>query len=125
MPAAMATPLPLASDVTFSLISAFASSISSRTSSEAFVETSLTVSPSDFSAVLPFSVIGASELSEQLREDEATHERGDHRDLGMRARLGRLVGVPGRLAGAIARRCRAGVFAGFHHSGGSSSKTLT
>ena len=35
---------------TFWAISAFASSISSRTSSEAFSETSLTISPSDFSA---------------------------------------------------------------------------
>src|SRR4051812_14921186 len=80
-PAAIATPMPLPSDFAFSAISVFASSISSRTSSDAFVETSLTTSPSDFSAVFPFSVIVASELLQQLGEDEAADERPDDRDL--------------------------------------------
>src|SRR3954451_23859530 len=100
MPAAIATPLPLASVLTFSPISALASSISSRTRSEAFVETSPTTSPSDFSAV-PFSVIAASDRLQQLREDEAAYECADDRDLRMDARRTRLVGSPRRLARAV------------------------
>src|SRR3954447_26561083 len=95
-PAAMATPLPFASDLAFSAISVFASSISSRTRSDAFVETSLTTSPRDFSAVLPLSVIVASQHLQQLREDEAADERADDGNLrpGRRGR-GRGVGGPG------------------------------
>src|SRR3954454_16136015 len=94
------TALPFASDLAFSAISVFASSISSRMSSEAFVETSLTTSPSDFSAVSPFSVIAASEALQQLREDEAGDERADDRQLRPPDRLRRLLGCPGRLARA-------------------------
>ena len=49
-PAAMPTAAPLVRRPTFCWISALASSISSRTSSEAFSETSETISPSDLSA---------------------------------------------------------------------------
>src|SRR5436305_2016802 len=94
-------------------------------SSDAFVETSLTTSPSDFSAVFPFSVIAAtSEFLQKLCEHECADERSDHRQLRMRVlRRGSLVGRPGRLAGRSVGGCCG--FAGFHHSGGSSSKTLT
>src|SRR6476619_4442344 len=104
MPATIATPTPLPSDLAFSAISVFASSISSRTSSDAFVETSLTTSPSDFSAVLPLSivVIAASEPLEELREDEARDERSDHRELRPADRVGGLMRFPGRLARAVA-----------------------
>src|SRR3954452_2502308 len=99
-PATIATPTPLPSDFAFSAISVFASSISSRTRSDAFVETSLTTSPSDFSAVLPFSlIVAASELLQQLGEQEAADECADDRDLGTSG-IGRdrLVGGPRRLA---------------------------
>src|SRR3954454_371449 len=119
----MATALPFASDLAFSAISVFASSISSRTSSDAFVETSFTTSPSDLSAVLPLSVIAASEPLQDLRGNESPDQRPDHRDLRPADRIGGLVGRQRRLA---ARTVARGVFgAGFHHSGGSSSKSLT
>src|SRR3954451_4225314 len=122
-PATIATATPLPSDFAFSAISVFASSISSRTSSDALVETSLTTSPSDLSAVLPLSVIVASEPAEQLREHEAGDERADHRQLGSADGLGGLLRLPRRLARAVAL---CGVCAaGFHQSGGSSSKSLT
>src|SRR6185436_10042019 len=61
-PAAAATPAPRVIFDTLSVTSAFASSISSRTSCEAFSETSATISPSDLSAPsgggIPFVVIG-------------------------------------------------------------------
>src|SRR4051794_33175118 len=99
-PATIATPTPLPSDFAFSAISVFASSISSRRSSEALVETSLTTSPSDFSAVLPFSVIVAtSELLQHLGKQEAADERADDGDLGTSwIGRGRLVSGPWRLA---------------------------
>src|ERR1700759_4221324 len=81
-PAAIATPTPLPSDFAFSATSVFASSISSRMSSEALVETSLTTSPSDLSAVPPFVlVIAASNRLQHLGEDEAADKGADHRDL--------------------------------------------
>src|SRR6478736_6612341 len=126
MPATIATATPLPSDFAFSAISVFASSISSRTSSEAFVETSLTTSPSDLSAVpLVLLIVAAAQLLQQLGEHETADECADHRDLRPPDGVGRLVGSPGRFAaaGAVCRRavgCR--VVAGFHHSGGSSSK---
>src|SRR3954468_12497149 len=93
-----ATALPFASDLAFSAISVFASSISSRTSSDAFVETSLTTSPSDFSAVLPFSLIAAaSELLQELGEDERADERADDGNLGPPDGLSGLVRRPRRL----------------------------
>src|SRR3954453_20169502 len=98
-PATIATATPLPSDLAFSAISALASSISSRTSSEAFVETSPTTSPSVFSAV-PFSVLAAPDRLQQLREDEAADERADDRDLRVRAGGSSLVGSPRRLARA-------------------------
>src|SRR4051795_13564125 len=121
-PATIATATPLPSDFAFSAISVFASSISSRTSSDAFVETSLTTSPSDLSAV-PFVlllIVAPSKLLQQLGEDESAYERADDRDLGA-AGIGRCsgVGVPWGLRMAV---CGC---ACFHHSGGSSSKTLT
>src|SRR4051795_3743195 len=120
----MATALPFASDFAFSVISVFASSISSRTRSDACVETSLTTSPIDFSAVLPLSVIvAASERLQQSREHEAGDERADDRELRPADRIGGLVRRPRRLAGTVAGCAVLG--AGFHHSGGSSSKTLT
>src|SRR3954454_6294464 len=122
IPAAIATPLPFASDCAFSAISVFASSISSRTSSDAFVETSLTTSPSDFSAVLPLSVIAATERLQDLGEHEAAHKRPDHRDFRPARGVGGLVGRPRRLAGTVAGCVVFG--AGFHHSGGSSLKSL-
>src|SRR4051794_29279941 len=123
-PATIATATPLPSDFAFSAISVFASSISSRTSSDALVETSFTASPSDFSAVLPFSVIvTATECLQELREHERAREGGDHRKLGAADRVGGLVGRQRRLVRAIAGSGRFG--AGFHHSGGSSSKSLT
>src|SRR3954454_24012144 len=98
MPATTATATPLPSDFAFSAISVLASSISSRTSSDAFVETSLTTSPSDLSAVLPLSVIvSASELLEKLGKDEPRHERADHRELRPANGLAGLVRLPGRL----------------------------
>src|SRR3954465_6386102 len=128
IPAAIATPLPFASDCAFSAISVFASSISSRTSSDAFVETSLTTSPSDFSAVLPLSVIAATNRLQELREDEAADKCGDHRDLRATDGVRRLMRRPrGRApARAVALRGGAGAgLAGFHHSGGSSSNSFT
>ena len=60
-PAAAAIAAPRVSFVTLSVTSALASSISSRTSCEAFSETSATMSPSDLSASsgggIPFVVI--------------------------------------------------------------------
>jgi hypothetical protein len=50
-PAATPTAAPLVSFETLSLTSALASSISSRTSCEAFSETSATISPSDLAAL--------------------------------------------------------------------------
>src|SRR3954452_14662996 len=103
----MATPRPFPSDFAFSAISVFASSISSRTSSDAFVETSLTTSPSDLSAVSPLPVkllliVAAANHLEDLRHDEAGDERTDHRDLGVSAaRGGSLVCVPGGLRLAV------------------------
>src|SRR4051794_10382966 len=124
MPAVMATALPFASDFAFSVISVFASSISSRTSSDALVETSLTTSPIDFSAVLPSSVIvAASERLQQSREHEARDEGTDHGKLRPADRIGGLVSRPRRLARAVAGCVVFG--ARFHHSGGSSSNTLT
>src|SRR5215217_2878384 len=117
-PATIATVLPLASDLAFSAISVFASSISSRTSSDAFVDTSFTTSPSDLSALLPFSLIVASKRLQHLGEDETADERPDHGDLGPADALRSLVGRPRRLARAVAG-CVV-VRAGFHHSGGSS-----
>src|SRR3954469_22081292 len=128
IPAAIATPLPFASDCAFSAISVFASSISSRTSSDAFVETSLTTSPSDFSAVLPLSVIAATDRLQELREDEAADKRRDHRDLRASDDIRRLMGRPRRLTRARAVALRSGGcagLAGFHHSGGSSSNSFT
>src|SRR4051812_49151825 len=93
MPATIATPTPLPSDFAFSAISVFASSISSRTSREAFVETSLTTSPSDLSAVpLGLLIVAASELLQQLGEDEAAYEGPDHGNLRT-AGVGRRSGV--------------------------------
>src|SRR3954447_13874266 len=95
MPAVMATALPFASDFAFSVISVFASSISSRTSSDAFVETSLTTSPIDFSAVLPLSVIvAAPERLQQSSEHEARDERADDWQLGPANRIGGLMRLP-------------------------------
>src|SRR3954468_10064161 len=111
MPAVIAPALPFASDLAFSAISVFASSISSRMSSDAFVETSPTTSPRVFSAVSPLSVIAASERLQQLREDEGTDERADDRQLRPANGLGGLVRSPGRLAGTVARR--AALAAGF------------
>src|SRR3954465_3164329 len=123
MPAVIATALPFASDLAFSAISVFASSISSRMSSDALVETSPTTSPSVFSAVSPLSVIAASECLQQLGEDEGTDERADDRQFGPANRLGSLGRGPGGLARAVAGGVA--LAAGFHHSGGSSSKTFT
>src|SRR3954447_17065971 len=96
-PATIATATPLPSDFAFSATSVFASSISSRTSSDAFVETSLTTSPSDFRARRSVEklvlIVAASELLQQLREHEATDEGADHGDLGTsRGRRDSLVG---------------------------------
>src|SRR2546430_268772 len=86
-----ATPFPMR--VTLVVTSAFASSISSRTSSDAFCETSPTISPSDFSAVsggfIPFSLISSTSQSLQdLCEEERAGERADHGELGATAVLG-------------------------------------
>src|SRR4051794_32416602 len=122
-PATIATATPLPSDFAFSAISVFASSISSRTSSEALVETSPTTSPSDFSAVSPLLVI-ATERLQELGQDEPAHERADHGNLRTPDRLGGFVGRPRGLTARAVAGCV--VFgAGFHHSGGSSSKSLT
>src|SRR4051812_8927514 len=93
-----ATPLPIFDALV--LTSAFASSISSRTSSDAFCETSPTISPSDFSAVsggfIPFSpIISTSQSLQDLREEERAGERAEHRVLGVAgvAALSRLVGL--------------------------------
>src|SRR4051794_2825745 len=120
-PATIATATPLPSDFAFSAISVFASSISSRTSSEAFVETSFTTSPRDFSAVLPFSlIVAASDGLQHLGEDEPADEGTYDRDLGVARVAGHsFMRVPGGLRVAV---CRCAVF---HHSGGSSSKSLT
>src|SRR3954452_3629580 len=102
-PATIATATPLPSDFAFSAISVFASSISSRTSSDALVETSLTTSPSDLSAVpLVLLIVAASKLLQQLREDESAYESPDDRDLraaGIGRRSG--VSVPGGLRMAV------------------------
>src|SRR3954470_16304844 len=98
----MATPRPFPSDFAFSAISVLASSISSRTSSDAFVETSLTTSPSDFSAVLPFSAIVAPELLQDLGEHEAADERADDGKLWPADSFGGLVRLPWRLVGTVA-----------------------
>src|SRR3954451_12207375 len=115
----MATALPWASDFAFSAISVFASSISSRTRRDALVETSPTTSPSDLSALVPFSlIVSASECLQHLRDDEAADERADHGNLRTADRVGSLVRVPGGLRSVC--RCAA-----LHQSGGSSPNTLT
>src|SRR6476661_4405730 len=127
MPAPAKNPAPLASFETFVVTSALASSISSRTRSCALVVTSLTISPSCFSApggVDPLLVIVAPEYGfEDLREDKGARERARSvyvRLLGERVLLvgGDPVGL-GRRAARL--RCLIG---GGHHSGGSSSKIL-
>src|SRR4051812_39828433 len=84
-PAAPNAPTPLPMRVALVLTSAFASSISSRTSSDAFSDTSLTMSPSDFSAVsgglIPFSLISTSQTLQDLREHKPADERSEHRHL--------------------------------------------
>src|SRR3954454_6204008 len=93
-PAIAATAPPLTIDEIFSEISVFASSISSRTSSDAFVETSVTTSPSDFPAV-PLSLMAGPQRVDDLREDEPAGKRGQHRHLRAAYVLGGLVGLPG------------------------------
>src|SRR3954449_6981324 len=120
-PATIATATPLPSDFAFSAISVFASSISSRTSSDAFVETSLTTSPSDLSAVpLVLLIVAAPQLLQELGEDESAYEGSDDGDLRTTG-IGRRgdVSLPWGLRLAV---CGC---ACFHHSGGSSSKSLT
>src|SRR4051812_24220912 len=100
-PATIATAIPLPSDFAFSAISVFASSISSRTSSDALVETSPTTSPSDLSAVFPLPVlvvIAASDRLQHLGEDEPADEGAEDRDLRAANRFGGLVARPRRLA---------------------------
>src|SRR4051794_40370916 len=123
MPALIATALPFASDLAFSAISVFASSISSRMSSDALVETSPTTSPSVFSAVSPLSVIAASECLQQLGEDEGTDERADDRQFGPANRLGSLVRGPRGLARAVSGGV--GLASGFPPPRGSSSKNFS
>src|SRR3954447_13870763 len=111
-----ATPFPIR--VTLVVTSAFASSISSRTSSEAFCDTSLTISPSDFSAVsggfIPFSAISTtSKALQYLCEEERAGERPEHRVLGVAGVLacGGTVGLARRgtrAARRLERRLRAG-----------------
>src|SRR4051794_13933536 len=102
-PATIATAVPFPSDFAFSAISVLASSISSRTSSEVFSETSPTTSPRDFWALPPFSVIvAAADRLQELREDEAADEGGEHRIL----RVGR-GWMRGRVRADRRRRARA------------------
>src|SRR5690242_8018642 len=104
----MATPSPLPSDFAFSAISVLASSISSRTRSDAFVETSLTTSPSDLSAV-PFSlllIVATPEPLQKLREYEAADQGRDDRNLrATRVACRCLMCVPGRLRLAVCGCC--------------------
>src|SRR5436190_5129709 len=128
MPATTATAVPFPSDFAFSAISVLASSISSRTSSDAFAETSPTTSPSDLSAPWPLSVIAAPHRAYHLREHDPAHEGRDNGDFGVADRVARLVRVPRALGLAVARGGGRGfrrVVARFHQSGGSSSKTFT
>src|SRR3954447_12498288 len=96
-PPAIAPPAPpLTIDEIFSEISVFASSISSRTSSDAFVETSVTTSPSDFSAG-PLSHVAGPEGVDGLRENDPAGKRGQLRHLRAAYVLGGVVGLPGGL----------------------------
>src|SRR5215207_2013555 len=86
-PAATATAAPLVSFETLSLTSALASSISSRTSREAFSETSATISPSDLPALSsggnPLAVI-APIVSGSWRAQTRRRKRRPRRPRGAR-----------------------------------------
>src|SRR5687768_8542994 len=111
MPAAIPTTAPFTSDVTFSITSAFASSISSRTSRVAFSETSPTISPSDFSALpgggVPLPLVTTEPL-QYLREHHAAHEGARHEQLGpVGGRSVCELGRPGRRVAALVGAQRA------------------
>src|SRR3712207_669456 len=79
-PAIAAVAMPLPSRVAFCVTSAFASSISSRTSSDAFSLISATVCPIDWARFLSGS---AAKLLQDPGEDEATGERPGDERLGL------------------------------------------
>src|SRR4051794_3759028 len=108
----MPAPTPFPSFLAFSWTSVLASSISSRTSSEAFSETSLTMSPIDLSAEsggrepLPgvmdgsLSLVAAPESLDDLGQHQPADERPANEQLGTLGErvLAGSVGLGGRLA---------------------------